>query len=156
MPAIGNLVGQPLLAVRLAPAKIVRDSQEWLSYQIFGVPPQREYTMRMTLTQPQKKSRRQILEDFVAAKPADAFARYGLAMECANSGDTTAADEHFKALLAAHDEYVAGYFQYGQFLAKSGRTEDARSTLSAGIATARRTGDEHARSEMEAALAELS
>jgi predicted Zn-dependent protease len=111
--------------------------------------------MRMTLTQPQKKSRRQILEDFVAAKPTDAFARYGLAMECANSGDATAANEHFKALLASHPDYVAGYFQFGQFLAKSGCTEDARSTLTAGIATARRTGDEHAQSEMEAALAEL-
>ena len=131
------------------------DSQEWLSYQTFGVLSQREYTMRMTLTQPQKKSRRQILEDFVSAKPTDAFARYGLAMECANSGDTSAADEHFKALLASHPDYVAGYFQFGQFLAKSGRTEEARSTLNAGMATARRTGDEHARSEMEAALAEL-
>ena len=123
--------------------------------QKFGVLSQREYTMRMTLTQPQKKSRRQILEDFVAAKPTDAFARYGLAMECANSGDTPAADEHFKALLAAHPEYVAGYFQFGQFLAKSGRTEEARSTLNAGIAASRRAGDDHARSEMEAALAEL-
>jgi len=121
----------------------------------FGVPSQREYTMRMTLTQPQKKTRRQILEEFVAAKPTDAFARYGLAMECANSGDAASADEHFKALLAAHPEYVAGYFQLGQFLAKSGRTEEARSALKAGIATAQRTGDEHARSEMEAALAEL-
>ena len=111
--------------------------------------------MRMTLTQPQKKTRRQILEDFVAAKPTDAFARYGLAMECANSGDTASADEHFKALLASHPEYIAGYFQFGQFLAKSGRTEEARTTLNAGIATAQRTGDEHARSEMLAALAEL-
>jgi len=111
--------------------------------------------MRMTLTQPQKKTRRQILEDFVAAKPADAFARYGLAMECANSGDAVAADENFKALLNSHPEYVAGYFQFGQFLAKSGRTEEARSQLNAGIAAARRAGDDHARSEMEAALAEL-
>jgi Tfp pilus assembly protein PilF len=111
--------------------------------------------MRMTTTQPQKKTRRQILEDFVASKPSDAFARYGLAMECANSGDATAADENFKALLASHSDYVAGYFQYGQFLAKSGRPEEARATLIAGIATARRTGDEHARSEMETALAEL-
>ena len=111
--------------------------------------------MRMTLTQPQKKSRRQILEDFVAAKPTDAFARYGLAMECANSSDAAAADENFKALLASHPEYVAGYFQFGQFLAKSGRAKEARSTLNAGIAAARRAGDDHARSEMEAALAEL-
>jgi predicted Zn-dependent protease len=111
--------------------------------------------MRMNTTQPQKKSRRQLLEDFVAAKPGDAFARYGLAMECANSGDAPAADEHFKALLSSHPEYVAGYFQYGQFLAKSGRTEEARSTLTTGISTALRTGDDHARSEMETALAEL-
>jgi predicted Zn-dependent protease len=128
---------------------------EFTLSQVFGVLYQREYTMCMSSTQPQKKTRRQILEDFIATKPNDAFARYGLAMECANSGDASAADEHFKALLASHPDYVAGYFQFGQFLAKSGRTEDARSTLNAGIATARRTGDEHARSEMEAALADL-
>lgn len=96
-----------------------------------------------------------MLEEFVAAKPSDAFARYGLAMECANSGDSPAADEQFKTLLGAHPNYVAAYFQYGQFLAKSGREDEARSTLQAGIATAQRTGDDHARSEMEAALAEL-
>jgi len=108
------------------------------------------------MTQPQKKTRRQMLEEFVAAKPNDAFARYGLAMECAIAGDAGAADQQFKTLLGAHPDYVAAYFQYGQFLAKNGRTDEARSTLHAGIATASRTGDDHARSEMEAALAELS
>src|ERR1035438_2314557 len=78
----------------------------------FGVRSPGEYTMRSTMTQPQKKTRRQMLEEFVAAKPNDAFARYGLAMDCANSGDSAAADEHFKALLGSHPEYVAGYFQY--------------------------------------------
>ncbi len=76
-------------------------------------------------------------------------------MECANAGDEAAADENFKTLLGAHPDYVAAYFQYGQFLARIGRTEDARGALSSGIATARRTGDDHARSEMEAALAGL-
>jgi thioredoxin-like negative regulator of GroEL len=107
------------------------------------------------MTQPQKKTRRQMLEEFVAAKPNDAFARYGLAVECANTGDAAAADENFKTLLAAHPDYVAAYFQYGQYLARVGRTEDARSALTSGIATAQRTGDDHARAEMEAALAEL-
>jgi len=143
------------LAVRFGTADIAQGQPRVAVLQTFGVPSQREYTMRMTLTQPQKKTRRQILEDFVAAKPTDAFARYGLAMECANSGDAAAADENFKALLNSHPEYVAGYFQFGQFLAKSGRAEEARSTLNAGIAAARRAGDDHARSEMEAALAEL-
>ena len=107
------------------------------------------------MTQPQKKSRRQMLEEFVAQKPNDAFARYGLAMECANTGDSAAAGEHFQALLAAHPEYVAGYFQYGQLLGKTGRAEEARAMLVAGIDAARHAGDDHARSEMEAALAEI-
>jgi len=112
--------------------------------------------MRRMTTQPQKKTRRQMLEEFVAAKPHDAFARYGLAMDCANSGDSPAADENFKALLGSHPEYVAGYFQYGQFLARTGRTDEARTALNTGIATALRTGDDHARAEMETALAELN
>jgi thioredoxin-like negative regulator of GroEL len=108
------------------------------------------------MTQPQKKTRREMLEEFVAAKPNDAFALYGLAMDCVNAGDSEDADLHFKTLIQAHPEYIAAYFQYGQFLARAGRTDEARSTLTAGIATARRAGDDHARSEMEAALAELS
>ena len=47
------------------------------------------------------------------------------------------------------------YFQYGQFLAEVRPHGGGAIHLSAGIATAQRTGDEHARSEMEAALAEL-
>ena len=35
----------------------------------------------------QKKTRRELLESFVAQKPDDAFSRYGLAMECVNAGD---------------------------------------------------------------------
>jgi Tfp pilus assembly protein PilF len=122
----------------------------------FGVLRQGDYNTRFqAMTQPLKKTRRQMLEEFVAAKPNDAFARYGLAMECANTGDASAADQQFKTLLGAHPEYVAAYFHYGQFLVKTGRPEEARSTLTAGIATALRTGDDHARSEMQAALAEL-
>ena len=122
----------------------------------FGVLRQGDYNTRFRpMTQPQKKTRRQMLEEFVTAKPNDAFARYGLAMECANSGDAEAADQQFKTLLGAHPDYVAAYFQYGQYLARTGRAEEARSALTAGIATAKRTGDDHARSEMEAALADL-
>lgn len=107
------------------------------------------------MTQPAKKSRRLLLEEFLAANPKDAFARYGLAMECANLDDAAAAVENFEKLLAENPNYVAGYFQYGQLLAKLSRTADARRTLSNGIEAARRAGDQHAGSEMEAALAQL-
>ncbi len=103
------------------------------------------------MTQPQK-SRREVLEQFVAQKPADAFARYGLALECAKLGDDPAATEHFRALLDAHPEYVAGYYQFGQHLARLGKLDEARKLLSDGIIIAQRAGDMHARDEMQAAL----
>ena len=41
-----------------------------------------------------QKSRRETLEQFVAEKPSDAFARYGLALECVKLGDDAAATRH--------------------------------------------------------------
>jgi predicted Zn-dependent protease len=108
----------------------------------------------MTTTQP-VKSRRHKLEEFLAAHPGDAFAQYGLAMECAREGDSDAAIRNFESLLAAHKDYVSGYFQYGQFLVRTGRVQEAKNALNSGIAAAKRTGDDHAQSEMSAALAEL-
>lgn len=107
------------------------------------------------MTQPVKKSRRALLEEFLSAHPQDAFARYGLAMECANQGDSAAAVDNFEKLLTENPNYVAGYFQYGQLLARLSRTADAKRTLNNGIEVARRAGDQHATSEMEAALAQL-
>ncbi|HVA72048.1 MAG TPA: tetratricopeptide repeat protein [Candidatus Limnocylindrales bacterium] len=101
------------------------------------------------------KSRRQMLEDFVTKNPGDAFGRYGLAMECLKTGDSVAAEEHFKQLLGAHPEYIAGYFQYGQMLAKLGRIDDARKALTEGESRAAKAGEEHARQELQAALGEL-
>ncbi|MGH9704711.1 MAG: tetratricopeptide repeat protein [Candidatus Acidiferrales bacterium] len=102
-----------------------------------------------------QKSRREVLESFVSAKPDDAFARYGLALECAKLGDSAAAASHFQHLLDAHPEYVAGYFQYGQLLARMGRVPEARQILAAGVEAAQVAGDFHARDEAQAALQAL-
>jgi thioredoxin-like negative regulator of GroEL len=103
----------------------------------------------------QKKTRRQMLEEFVAGKPDDAFSRYGLAMECMNSGDPAAADEHFRALLHRNAEYVPAYLMYAQLLVRESRGEEARTVLASGIVAAEKTGDQHARSEMEGLLSEI-
>jgi tetratricopeptide (TPR) repeat protein len=103
------------------------------------------------MAQPQK-TRREILENFVAQKPTDAFARYGLALECVKLGDSSAATAHFDKLLEANPNYVAAYFQFGQLLGRLGRLEEARKLLSDGIVVAQKTGDMHARDEMQAAL----
>jgi thioredoxin-like negative regulator of GroEL len=104
----------------------------------------------------QKKSRRQMLEEFVAKKPEDAFSRYGLAMECMNTGDPAAADQHFRALLQRNAEYVPAYLMYAQLLVRESRPDEARAILSTGIAAAQKTGDQHARSEMEGLLSDIS
>ena len=103
----------------------------------------------------QKKTRRQILEEFVAKKPDDAFSRYGLALECMNSGDTAAAEQHFRALLERNTTYIPGYQMYGQLLVRESRKEEARQVLTNGIAAANKAGNQHARSEMEALLNDL-
>ncbi len=101
------------------------------------------------------KTRRAMLEEFVAANPSDAFARYGLALECVNAGDSAGAHEHFRLLLAAHPEYVPGYFHFGQLLSRINEREAAKKTFADGVAVARRAGDTHALSELQAALDEL-
>lgn len=95
-------------------------------------------------------SRRAQMEQFLASEPHDAFLRYGLAMCCASEGDTDAAQGHFRQLLAEHADYVAGYFQLAQLLARLGDSEQAKPLLKSGIAVAIRTGDAHAAGEMTA------
>jgi len=102
-----------------------------------------------------KKTRRQMLEEFVARKPDDAFSRYGLAMECMNSGDAAAADQQFRTLIEKNAQYIPAYLMYGQFLTRESRPAEAREVFTSGIAIAAQKGDAHARSEMEALLSEL-
>ena len=96
------------------------------------------------------------LNEILSQDPNNAFARYGLAMEFANSGQAERALEEFGRLIAAHPDYAAGYFMAAQTLVKTGRNEDARAMLEKGIAVAQRKGDSHAASEMQAMLDDLS
>jgi predicted Zn-dependent protease len=96
-----------------------------------------------------------MLTEILAQNSADAFARYGLAMEYSKAGEVERALEEFGKLLSTHPDYTAGYFMAAQTLAKAERTEEARKMLGDGIGSARRTGNGHALSEMEAMLAEL-
>jgi tetratricopeptide (TPR) repeat protein len=94
----------------------------------------------------------EVLRAMVAQNPADAFARYGLAMELVNSGQMKGAVAEFRALLEHNPNYAAGYFHGGQVLEKLGDVEQARAFYEKGIEVTGRTGDQHARSELQAAL----
>jgi tetratricopeptide (TPR) repeat protein len=96
-----------------------------------------------------------MLNEVLAQNPNDAFARYGLAMEYSKSGDVEHALLEFDKLVASNPDYTAGYFMAAQTLARVNRMEDAKKMLTDGISSAKRTGNAHAQSEMEAMLAEL-
>src|SRR5258707_12408404 len=100
----------------------------------------------------QKKSRRQMLEEFVARKPDEAFSRYGLAVECMNNGDPAAADEHFRALLQPNAHYEPAYLMSAQLLVRGSHPAEARTFLASGIPTAERKCAQHPRSEIGSLL----
>ena len=100
-------------------------------------------------------NRIEMLTQFLTENPRDAFARYGLAMEYSKAGNVETAMEQFKQLLELHPDYAAGYFMAAQTLAKAGRAREARKFLENGIGAAARSGNAHAKGEMEAMLAEL-
>ena len=96
-----------------------------------------------------------MLTEILTQDPKNAFARYGLAMEYAGRGETEPALVEFARLVEEHPDYTAGYFMAAQTLAKAERPDEAKLRLTAGIASARRTGNQHALSEMQAMLDEL-
>ena len=95
------------------------------------------------------------LNEILTQNPKDAFARYGLAMEYSNQGDLDRALAEFAILLKTSPDYTAGYFMAAQTLARASRNSEAKTMLHDGIESARRTGNLHAQSEMEAMLGDL-
>jgi tetratricopeptide (TPR) repeat protein len=97
-------------------------------------------------------NRIEILKTMVAQNPADAFARYGLAMELIKAGDLAGGVAEFRTLLEHNPNYAAAYFHGGQALEKMGDVDQARAMYEKGIEVTSRTGDAHTRSELQAAL----
>ena len=104
-----------------------------------------------------KTPRMEQLEAMLRDDPHDAFLRYGLAMEHTSAGDDTSATVVLLELIALKqaDPYVPAYLQAGQALMRLDREADAAAMLRAGIAAAKKTGNDHARGEMEGFLATL-
>jgi len=95
-------------------------------------------------------------KSFIAKSPKDPFPRYGLAMELKGQGDLVGAWDVFQQLLAEFPDYVASYLMAGGTLVAMGRKNDAADVYRRGVEVATRRGDQHARGELESALAEIS
>lgn len=95
------------------------------------------------------------LTEILTMDPSNAFARYGLALEYVNKGDTETALREFQTLREHQPDYVPGHQMAAQTLIKLGRYAEARKRIEAGIAAAEKTGNGHALSELSGMLADL-
>jgi tetratricopeptide (TPR) repeat protein len=96
------------------------------------------------------------LSEILKTDPANAFARYGLAMEYASQNNTDQALTEFATLIQNNPEYIPAYQMSAQTLAKLGRTDEAITRLKQGLPIAQRTGNSHAASEMQTLLDDLT
>lgn len=96
------------------------------------------------------------LNEILQLDPANAFARYGLAMEHVSRNNLEAALSEFDTLITHNPDYVPAYQMSAQTLVKAGRTEAALTRLHEGVAAANRTNNQHALAEMEAMREDLT
>ncbi len=96
------------------------------------------------------------LQALLESDPKNEFVRYGLAQELAKSGDHLKALAEFRRIIAENANYQAAYYHAGKTLERLGRIPEAQETYRLGIEASFRTGDSHARSELEAAFQEIS
>ena len=97
-----------------------------------------------------------VLSQILTQDPTNAFARYGLAMELVSQGKTSEGLAEFDRCIVDNPDYVPAYQMSAQTMAANANPEGAIARLHAGIATANRTGNQHALSEMEALREELT
>jgi Tfp pilus assembly protein PilF len=96
------------------------------------------------------------LNEILELDPANAFARYGLAMEHISRGNPEIALAEFATCIAGNPDYVPAYQMSAQTMVTLGQIESALERLHSGIAAANRTGNQHALAEMEAMREELA
>jgi len=92
------------------------------------------------------------LQAMLDRQPNDPFLLYSLGMEYRKLNDPARAVEFFDRTLRADPGYCYAYYQKGQAYESAGDAEAAKRAYREGIEAAARTGDEHARGEIQGAL----
>lgn len=97
-------------------------------------------------------TRREQLEQLLAASPNDEFLQYALALNYSSEGQPAEAARRLEQVNQRFPNNVAAWFQRGKILAQLGEEDAARDVLKTGMSVARRVGDSHAESEMQALM----
>jgi tetratricopeptide (TPR) repeat protein len=95
------------------------------------------------------------LERLLAADPNDAFTLYALGQEFAKRGEADKAVAFYDRSIAANPDDGYTHFHKARALQAAGRIPDAVAAVKAGIAAARRVGDNKALNELGGLLDEL-
>jgi len=95
------------------------------------------------------------LQKMLEREPNDPFLLYGVAMEHKKAGLHTDAIEFFEKTIAVDSGYCYAFYQLGQTYEEMGDTALAKKAYEDGIVAAKVKGDDHAKSELETALAML-
>jgi Flp pilus assembly protein TadD len=95
------------------------------------------------------------LQKMLEREPNDTFLLYGIAMEHKKAGDGPTALQMLEKVIQIDPSHGYAYYQRGQILEMKGDLPGARQAYTSGIAAAIKSGDSHARSELEGALSML-
>ena len=95
------------------------------------------------------------IQEFLAGSPHDNFLRHALALEYQKIGEDAKARELFENILTASPDYIGSYYHLAKLLEKLEEKELAISWYEKGMAAAKKAGDNHSYSELQAAYEDL-
>lgn len=100
-------------------------------------------------------SRREKLEEMLAAEPNDSFLHYALANEYENEGRFEESLDYFARLRGGPSPHIPSFLRSAQVLVRLQRIDEARAVLREGIDLARAAGASHPAAEMGELLVSL-
>ncbi len=92
---------------------------------------------------------------FLEQDPTDSFTRYAVALEYMSRKEYRVAEDYLNGLRERDPNYVATYYQLGQIYTSLEEWDNAEEAYTTGSTIARKEGDLHALSELQAALDDL-
>ena len=96
-----------------------------------------------------------MFDKLIAQGTRDPFVRYARALELRGLGELETALQALSEVRALHPDYVPTFLMAAQVATQLDRFDEARSWLTQGLDVATASRDEHARSELQAALDSL-
>jgi tetratricopeptide (TPR) repeat protein len=96
------------------------------------------------------------LKNFLTSSPDDPFLKHALALELIKQGNDQDARQLFLEILNRDPSYIGSYYHLAHLLERAGERENAKTWYEKGMTAAKKAGDGHAYSELQAAYEDLT